>query len=67
MKDFYILWIILQEFDKHIILTYNNELLVEISELFKMMKKMPDNADITDFLKFVSSIIEKYKQYTASL
>ena len=64
MKDFYVLWIILQEFDKHIISTYNNEILNEIGALFKMMKKMPENSNIDDFLNFLSAIIQKYSQYS---
>lgn len=59
---FYIMWLILQELDTHIIRTYREELLKDLKELFKLMQNMPKNKKEKDFLDYVNNVISKYRK-----
>lgn len=61
MKDFYIMWLILQNLDNHIIKTYKANIMEELEIAFKLMKKMPKNMDATFFINHIQIIIEKYQ------
>lgn len=60
MKDFYITWIIINSFNEHIIKTYQEEILNDLSELFKLMKKMPNGKDEKLFIENMNYLINKY-------
>ena len=59
-KDFYMLYLILQELNIHIITTYKNEIINDISEIYKIMRKTPENIQIEDFMSYVKRTISKY-------
>ncbi len=64
-KDFYIIWLILQNLDTHIVKTYKKKLLKDLEEIFRMMKNMPANADVKSFIDYVKDIIKRYTKYTS--
>ncbi|MBQ9659160.1 MAG: DUF262 domain-containing protein [Clostridia bacterium] len=61
-NSFYIMWLILQEFDLHIIQTYKKELVEYLKEVFKLMQNMPKDKKEDDFMDYVKSIISKYSK-----
>lgn len=60
MKDFYLLWLILNEFDNHFLTTYRLELLNELLEVFKLMKNMPLDKDVNYFFGCIKNMINKF-------
>lgn len=62
-KDFYITWLILQELDTHVVSTYKDEILKDLEKIFKLMKNMPVNENVDDFVKYIKNIIDKYHRY----
>lgn len=62
MKDFYILWLILNNFDLHIIKTYHTSILKDLDKLFKLMKKMPLNKTEEYFIENMKALIDKYQK-----
>ena len=56
------MWLILQEFDLHIIQTYKKELVEYLKEVFKLMQNMPKDKKEDDFMDYVKSIISKYSK-----
>jgi len=61
-KDFYLLYIILQDLNIHIIETYKIEILTDIEKIYKYMKKVPENINGADFIDFTKNIIQKHKK-----
>lgn len=59
---FYIMWLILQEFDTHIIQAYKKEILEDLKKIFSLMQNMPKDKDEGDFIAYVNSIIKKYRK-----
>lgn len=59
-KDFYITWLILKELDTHIVSTYKKEILQDLEKIFKLMKNMPKDKNVNDFINYIKSIIYKY-------
>lgn len=64
-KDFYIIWLILQKLDTHVVKTYKKQLLKDLEEIFKMMKNMPADSDVKSFIEYVKDVIKKYSRYTS--
>lgn len=62
-NDFYIIWLLLQEIDVHIVKTYRNELIKDMEDIFKLMKNMPENKDEKYFISYVKNIGEKYSRH----
>lgn len=62
-NDFYIIWLLLQEIDVHIVKTYRNELIKDMEDIFKLMKNMPENRDEKYFISYVKNIGEKYSRH----
>lgn len=60
MKDFYLLWLILENLDNHILKTYKSNILNDLSAIFKLMKNMPLNKDVDYFLSYIKEVIKKY-------
>lgn len=61
-NDIYVMWLMLQKIDLHIVKTYKKELLEDLKEIFKIMKNMPDGEDEKSFIDFIDKIIEKYQK-----
>lgn len=59
---FYIMWLILQELDTHIIETYKEEILQNFKETFKLMRNMPNDKSEQDFIDYVKDIICQYSK-----
>lgn len=59
---FYIIWLILQELDTHIIQTYKEDLIQDLEEIFKLMQNMPKNKSEKDFMEYVKNTITKYNK-----
>lgn len=57
---FYIMWLILQELDIHIINTYKKEIWEDLENMFKLMQNIPKGKNEEEFIKYVKSIITKY-------
>lgn len=59
-KDFYVTWLILQNLDTHIVKTYREEILLDLEQVFKLMKNMPENRDEKSFINYINDVIKKY-------
>lgn len=59
---FYIMWLILQELDMHIVQTYKKEIVEDFKEIFSLMQNMPKDKNENDFITYVKSIIRKYSK-----
>ena len=66
-NDFYIIWLILQEIDSHIIKTYRKEILEDLEEVFKLMKNMPEDKNEKSFINFMKDVAEKYAKYSGKI
>lgn len=62
-KDFYLLFLILQEFNMHIIKTYRLDIINDIESIYKYMKKIPNNIEATDFFNYCKKLISKYSNH----
>ena len=62
MKDFYVMFLIFEYFDNHIIKTYKLEILNDLGSIFKLMKNMPTRTDASFFMENIKSFIEKYQK-----
>ncbi len=62
-KDFYLLYLILKEFNKHFLLAYKQDIINDISDIYKYMKKIPEGKQVDDFIKFTLDTINKYNKY----
>lgn len=63
-KDFYIVFLILQELDNHIIETYKEAILKDLKDIFILMKNMPNEGEATQFIKHIEGVVNKYKEYS---
>lgn len=59
---FYIMWLILQELDVHIIQTYKKEIVEDFKKMFSLMQNMPKDKDENDFIEYVKSILKNYSK-----
>ena len=66
-KDFYIMWLFLQQLDRHIINTYRKAILKDMKEIFKLMKNMPKNRDEKSFIDYIKNLINKYSRYSGDI
>lgn len=62
-KDFYLLYLFLKNLNTHIINTYKEDILNDIQSIYRFMKKIPENKQAEDFIKYLLQIIYKYDQY----
>lgn len=60
VKDFYITWLFLNNFNMHFISTYKNELFKELEEIFNLMKNMPEHETEKNFIQYVARKINIY-------
>lgn len=58
----YIAWLILQELDIHVIQTYKEEILKDLTVIFKEMQNMPKGKNENDFVEHVGNIIKKHRK-----
>ncbi len=63
-NDFYLMWLILNKIDIHIVLTYRKEILNDLEGIFKLVKNMPAGKTQADFIEHVKSVIDKYAKYS---
>ncbi len=61
-KDFYLLYVIIQEFNMHIVETYQKEIVTAITNIYKLMKHTPEDMDNTIFLQYTRNMINEYKK-----
>ncbi len=61
-KDFYILFLIIQELNYHIIKTYKQDILKDIYNMYCFMKKTPDYIQPDDFIKYTKNLLCKYSK-----
>ncbi len=66
-NDFYIIWLILQETDSHIVKTYRKEILEDLEEVFRLMKNMPEDKDEKSFINLIRDVAEKYAKYSGKI
>lgn len=62
MKDFYLMWLILDQLDKHILTTYKLNILSSLSEIYRLMKNMPSQKDLDYFFDYTKSMVKKFKK-----
>lgn len=63
-NDFYLMWLILNKIDIHIVLTYRKEILNDLEGIFKLVKNMPAGKTEATFIEHVKSVIDKYAKYS---
>jgi hypothetical protein len=61
-SDFYITWLIVHELDIHLITTYKDEIMKDLEELFKIMKKMPEGKEEKYFIHCLTEVRDKYAE-----
>lgn len=62
-KDFYLLYLFLNNLNTHIINTYQENIINDIQSIYKFMKKIPENKQADDFIKYLLQTNHKYDQY----
>lgn len=61
-KDFYLLYVIMQELNMHVVETYKKEIVETITEIYKLMKHTPEDMNNTTFLQYTRNMINEYKK-----
>lgn len=61
-KDFYLLYVIMQEFNMHIVETYQKEIIEAITKIYKLMKHTPEDMNNITFLQYTRNMINEYKK-----
>lgn len=64
MKDFYMMWMILKKIDNHVIRTYHEKIIEDLTKAFKLMKNLPQDKDVEFFIAYIKLLIQKYEKYT---
>ena len=67
MKDFYVMWLLFQTIDNHVIKTYRLQLLDDLERIFKLMKKMPKGKAEDFFMDNMIAFIEKYQEHAVAV
>ena len=66
LTDFYVIFLILKELDTHIVRTYKKEILEDLTQIFRKMKKMCSE-NVKAWIEDIEKRLKEYKKHTGIL